>query len=66
MKGGVEMANDFVRESAKAAGVHLWEIADALGITDGNFSRKLRHEFTAADREKVLEIIKTIKAGRRG
>lgn len=59
------MANERVREAAKAAGVHLWEVADALGINDTNLSRKLRHEFSDADREQVLAIIKAIKDGRR-
>lgn len=35
-------ANTEIREAANQAGVFLWQIADRLGITDSNFSRKLR------------------------
>lgn len=38
------MCNKEIREAAKAAGVKLWQIAAALGVNDGNFSRKLRQE----------------------
>lgn len=38
------MKNSEVREHAKEKSVKLWQIADALGINDGNLSRKLRHE----------------------
>lgn len=51
------MRNEGIRESAKSKGVLLWKIADRLGITDGNFSRKLRHELTLQEQEKVLQII---------
>ena len=45
------MSNTEIRRKAKENGVHLWRIADALGITDGNFSRKLRKELSEAEKE---------------
>ena len=33
-----------IRNSAKKAGVFLWEVAEAYGINDSNFSRKLRKD----------------------
>lgn len=51
------MKNKEIREAAAAAGIRLWEIADRLGLTDSNFSRKLRHEFSDAERVRVLSII---------
>lgn len=54
------MANEDIKEAAKQAGVKLWEIAECLGINDGNFSRKLRMELSPADKENVLLIINTI------
>ncbi len=51
------MKNKEIREAAAEAGVRLWEIADRLGLTDGNFSRKLRHELPDTERERVLSII---------
>ncbi len=51
------MKNQDIRKSATAAGVKLWQIADRLGINDGNFSRKLRKELPQEEKQKVLEII---------
>lgn len=51
------MANLEIREAAKAAGVHLWQIAAAWPCTDSNFSRKLRREFSEADRLRALAIV---------
>ena len=49
-----------VRSAAASAGVKLWQIADALGVNDGNFSRKLRKEFTPEEKARILEIIDRI------
>lgn len=46
-----------IREEAKRKGVFLWQIATALGVNDGNFSRKLRHELPEKETEKILGII---------
>ena len=51
------MKNMKIREAAKQAGVYLWEIAERFGCNDGNFSRKLRRELPADEREKILAII---------
>lgn len=55
------MANSEIRRKAKENGVHLWRIADALGITDGNFSRKLRKELAEAEKEQIFKIIDDLK-----
>lgn len=54
------MNNKEVREAAKAAGVKLWQIAEALGINDGNFSRKLRRELPQEEKAKIMGIIDAI------
>ncbi len=59
----MEKKNKEIREAAKKAGVKLWQIADAIGITDGNFSRKLRHELPEDEQRRILEIIKQISEG---
>lgn len=51
------MCNKEIREAAKQAGIHLWQIAERLGMNDGNFSRKLRRELSDGDRARVMEII---------
>lgn len=51
------MYNREIREAAKKAGVHLWQVAEACGINDGNFSRKLRRELPQEEKQTILEII---------
>ena len=53
-----------IRTEAKAHDVKLWEIADRYGLTDGNFSKKLRHELSAADKKRIREIIRQVKKDR--
>ncbi len=55
------MQNLEIRQAAKRAGVHLWEVAERYGLSDGNFSRKLRRELPDADKAKILEIIRSIE-----
>lgn len=55
--------NERIREAAKKHGVKLWQIADALGMNDGNFSRKLRRELPPDEVEKILAIIARIAEG---
>lgn len=58
------MHNSEIRMKAKEKNVKLWEIADRIGLTDGNFSRKLRKELSDEEREKVLLVIEQIAAER--
>lgn len=61
------MKNSDIRIHARDRGVKLWEIADAIGVTDGNFSRKLRHELPDDEKQMILSIIDRIaKENERG
>lgn len=53
----MKTANADIREATKRAGVRLWQIADELGINDGNFSRKLRRELSADEKAKIYAIV---------
>lgn len=55
------MANQEIRQKAAASGVKLWEIAEKLGINDGNLSRKLRQELPCIEKEHILNIIDEIR-----
>ena len=55
-------ANQEIRMEAKQVGVHLWEIAERLGMNDGNFSRKLRRELGSEEKNEILEIIEELAA----
>jgi len=52
--------NEIIRVTAKNKGVKLWEIAEVLGINDGNFSRKLRRELPDQEKQHILGIIDAI------
>lgn len=54
-----------IRALAMENGVKLWEIAEALHITDGNFSRKLRRELDADEKKRIVEIVGKIAGARK-
>jgi predicted XRE-type DNA-binding protein len=55
--------NAIIRKEARKKGVHQWEIAERLGMNEQCFSRKLRHELSDEEREKVLIAINEISKG---
>lgn len=63
LKGEGFVNNQDIRTAAKMRGVRLWQIAEALGITDGNFSRRLRRELSETDKERILHIIDNLAQG---
>lgn len=56
------MCNKDIREYAQNHNVKLWQIANALHINDGNFSRKLRVELTENEKQKIFSIIDEVAA----
>lgn len=54
------MCNMDIRQAATRAGVRLWQIADAVGVNDGNFSRKLRRELPAEEKQRIFGIIEAL------
>ena len=50
-------ANKEIREAARNAGLRLWQVAAGIGISDAHFSRKLRVELPADERDKILGVI---------
>lgn len=56
------MSGKEIRERIITAGLNLWQVADAYGVTDATFSRKLRHDFNDAETNKLLAIIDELKA----
>lgn len=57
-------ANKDIKTKARANGVLLWEIADKLELTDSNFSRKLRRELPADEKEHIFSLIDEIAAAK--
>lgn len=52
--------NKDIRLAAAGAGIHLWQIAQALGVTDSTFSRMLRVELTPDDKQRIVAIISNL------
>ena len=55
--------NESIRQAANDAGVWLWQIAEELGISDTTFSKKLRRELPAGQKETIFEIIEKLSNG---
>ena len=53
MQWAFDMANNDIREEIKAAGLKMWEVAYRLGVSDGNFSRRLRVELSETEKNSV-------------
>ena len=54
------MKNLDLRNSAKAAGIPLWRIADALGVSEPTMTRKLRRELPENEKKQLLDLIKQL------
>lgn len=56
------MCNMDIREYANKRNVRLWQIASQIGISDGNFSRKLRIELPEEKKVEIRAIIDGLAA----
>lgn len=54
------MSGQDVKAFIKNAGVKLWEVAEVLGMTDGNFSRRLRKPFNDNEVADIKRIVNTL------
>ncbi len=54
------MKNLELRKAAKAAGIPLWRIADAIGVGEATMTRKLRHELPENEKKQLLNLIKQL------
>lgn len=54
------MKNLDIRLAATRYNVKLWQIAEAIGVTDGTLSRKLRKELSEDEKTKILDTIKSL------
>ncbi|MCM1330602.1 MAG: hypothetical protein NC253_14320 [Ruminococcus sp.] len=59
-------ANLDVRECAKKAGVYLWEIAAAIGVSEPTFNRRMRVEMPESEKEQVKAVINRLETEQSG
>jgi len=55
------MQNRDIRQALTEAGFKHWELAEALGIYEGNLSRKLRRELPSEQKEHIFRTIERMK-----
>ena len=57
----MKKANEDIRRAIGAKGLRQWEVAEALNMLDGNFSRKLRKELPQEEKVRILKVIEEIE-----
>lgn len=56
------MSGAEIKKRILAAGLKVWQVAEAFGVADTTFSKYLRKPFSDADTQRVLDIIEELKA----
>lgn len=57
------VCNMDIRCAAGGAGVRLWQVAEAIGMNESAFSRKLRKELPKEEKERILAAIDRLAKG---
>lgn len=55
-------ANNDIRERAQRERIYLYEIANAIGVSEPTLIRKLRYELPLEEKNKYFEAIERIKS----
>lgn len=59
------MNNRDIRNAAGGYGIRLWQVAEAIGMNESAFSRKLRKELPQEEKVQILAAIDALsKEGR--
>lgn len=56
------MCNTDIRTAAKNAGIFLYQIASAMGISEPTMTRKLRFELSNDEKQTIFNVINHIHA----
>lgn len=54
------MKNQEIRLAARGAGIPLWRLAEAIGVSEPTMTRKLRHELPEDEKRRILSIIRNL------
>lgn len=55
------MNNKDVREEIKKSKLFQWQVAEAIGINESAFSRKLRYELPKEEKQEIFSVIQKLK-----
>lgn len=58
-------ANEEIRQYARSKKVYLWEVAEKYPISEPQFIRWMRHEFSEQEKQRILSLIDEIANERR-
>ena len=58
------MSGQEIKALILSSGLRCWQVADELGMTDGNFSRRLRKPFDEQAVQKVKAAIAKLTAAK--
>ncbi len=58
------MTGSEVKALIRGNGLKCWEVAEAWGMNDGNFSRKMRRPFSEEDVQRLNIIINLLTASK--
>lgn len=56
------MHNKDIRQAIERSGLKYWQVAERYGLSDGNFSRKLRKELPQYEKDKIYAVIEQLKS----
>lgn len=60
------MSNNEIRNAAGGCGLRLWQVAEAIGMNESAFSRKLRKELPQDEKARILAVIDRLAQEKRG
>lgn len=58
------MSGKEIKKLILDSGLKCWQVAYAYGLSDGNFSKKLRRPFSEEETQRIQEIIENLHAER--
>ena len=53
------MTKQEIRTELKERHIPQWKLGDLLGVSENTINRKLRKELTTAEKERILDVIRT-------
>ena len=59
------MSNTIIRTALRENNVLQWQLAEALGVNESVFSRRMRHEMPTEEQARLVTVICGIAAARK-
>lgn len=60
------MNNEEIRNAAGGHGLKLWQVAEAIGMNESAFSRKLRKELPPEEKQRIMDAIDYLAKEKQG